>query len=209
MIAIDNSNLINYCRNCNCSGFTPVLTYAYNAGAKTVTVTSASTVSSPDGWKIGRIAVHDQFGGTAFGHIDTVNGNVVVSTASLNASKPYSVTATIITNGGCTADGSASQIGAAGSLGGWDKKFSEASAQTPLDPAPEPNPIDVDKTALQAKLNAVALLDEDAYTAPTWTAFVTSKTAALAVINDEDATQEDVDDALADLIAKQTALVAA
>lgn len=208
MIAIDNSGLVNYCRSCNCSGFIPVLTYAYNAAAKTVTVTNASTVSSPDGWKIGRITVHDQFGNTAYNHIDTVSGNAVVNTATLDASKPYSITATLVTNGGCTADGSASKIGAAGALGGWDKKFSEASAQTPLSPEPEPNPIGVNKVALQAKLNAVALLDEDTYTVPTWAAFITSKTAALAVLNDEDATQDEVNNALADLTAKHTALVA-
>ncbi|MFA6060040.1 MAG: hypothetical protein WC756_17690 [Taibaiella sp.] len=209
MIAIDNSGLVNYCRNCNCSNFTPSFTYVFDAAAKTVTVTNASTIAGPDGHKIAHVYVHDKFGKQVYDHIDTVNGNKVISTATLDASKPFNITVTAVTNGGCTADGSATNISAAGAIGGWDKKFSEASAQVPLDPAPVPNPIDVDKTELQTEINEVAALDEDTYTAPTWAALVTSRNAAIAIINDPDASQEDVDAALADLVAKRGALVAA
>ena len=207
MIAIDNSEIRNYCRRCNCSGFIPKFTYAYNAGNKTVTVTNASTVNGPDGHKIAHVYVHDQEGNHVYGKIETVAGNVVISTATLDASKPFSITVTAITNGGCTGDGRAKNISAAGELGGWDVKFSEASAQTPLDPEPEPNPIGVTKDLLQGKLNEFIPLDEDSFTAPTWAPFAASKNAALAVLNDEDATQAEVDAALADLIAKRAALV--
>jgi hypothetical protein len=208
MIAIDNSELKAYCRNCNCANVVPALTYAYDAAAKTVTVTSASTIGSPDGLKIIHINVHDQYGNSVYGKIQTISGNVVISTATLDASKPYSITATLVSNGGCLADGSAKNIGAAGALGGWDKNFSEADAITPLDPEPDPDPIETDKTALQAEIDDVIALNEADYTPATWATLETALSAAIEVLGDAGATQTEIDNALADLTAAVAALVA-
>lgn len=67
----------------------------------------------------------------------------------------------------------------------------------------------VDKTALSAKIIVIeALLPED-YTSATWGPMYMSLQTALAVEADADATQAQVDAALADLTAKQSALVEA
>ncbi|MGI6488338.1 MAG: S-layer homology domain-containing protein [Syntrophothermaceae bacterium] len=58
---------------------------------------------------------------------------------------------------------------------------------------------EVDKTALQAKVAEVADLDEDDYTEESWEVLQDALTAAQAVLANEEATQEEVDEALADL----------
>lgn len=65
----------------------------------------------------------------------------------------------------------------------------------------------VDKTALSAKIDAVELLDPEVYTSATWGPLYVSLVNAKAIELDADATQAQVDAALADLTAKQTALV--
>jgi uncharacterized protein YjdB len=67
----------------------------------------------------------------------------------------------------------------------------------------------VDKTSLKAKVAEVADLVEADYTAETWAALQTALEAANAVIADEDATQEQVDDALQALQAAIEGLVEA
>ncbi len=52
---------------------------------------------------------------------------------------------------------------------------------------------EVDKTALQSLYSASLLLTQDDYTADSWAALVAAQEAALAVLEDADATQEEVD----------------
>jgi hypothetical protein len=118
--AIDNSNLINY-RGCLPAGFTPALTYAYNAGAATVTVTDATVLPAGDTLKKIRVRIHDKFGGEVRGSISALLGNTgAISVASLNTSKGLDITVTITTTNMIAADGGAYHIDAAGSISNWD-----------------------------------------------------------------------------------------
>lgn len=128
--AFDNTGIINFCNNCNCTGVTAGASYAYNAGAGTVTVTDTSTITAPDAFKKMNVAVHDQFGKQVNGVITALAGNTgAIDITSLNRSKPLKITVTLVTNGGCTADGIATDIIAAGTMAGWQKGFSAAEAQ--------------------------------------------------------------------------------
>lgn len=85
--------------------------------------------------------------------------------------------------------------------------FTSCSASASLPDATAPvKATNVDKSALQAAVDA-APTAQGSYTADSWTAFQTALTAAKAVLNDADATQEAVDAALADLNAAVAALV--
>jgi hypothetical protein len=118
--AIDNTNLVNY-RGCLPAGFTPALTYAYNAGAKTVTVTDATVIPAGDTLKKIRVRIHDKFGNEVRGSISALLGNTgAVSTATLDDSKGLDITVTITTTNMIAADGGAYHIGAAGSIANWD-----------------------------------------------------------------------------------------
>lgn len=74
--AFDNTNLKQgLCPgSCNIAGFTPVVTYAYDAVAKTVTVTNASTIPAGDTLKIVHLKVHDKNGGEVRGEIVVAAG---------------------------------------------------------------------------------------------------------------------------------------
>ncbi len=65
----------------------------------------------------------------------------------------------------------------------------------------------VDKAALNAKITESQALNEAGYTAASWAPFKAALDAAVAVANDANATQAQVDAALADLNAKKAALV--
>ncbi|MDR2492061.1 MAG: FIVAR domain-containing protein [Coriobacteriales bacterium] len=66
---------------------------------------------------------------------------------------------------------------------------------------------EADKTALNAAIAAAQELVEADYTATTWAAFALARTAAVVVSGDADATQAEVDDALAALTTAQAELV--
>jgi len=59
--------------------------------------------------------------------------------------------------------------------------------------------VEVDKSELEAAIAAAGELDEADYTAETWGVFASALEAAEAVMEDEEATQEEVDNALAEL----------
>ncbi|MFB6453716.1 hypothetical protein ACE38W_00470 [Chitinophaga sp. Hz27] len=127
MNAIDNSNLINYCRSgCDITSFLPTVAYTYDAGAKTVAVTDNTTFGNGDTLKKVHIKVLDQFGGEVRGTITATGtpGKQIIDVSSLNVSKGLSVNSTVISNAGFVADGSAVNIGAAGSLSRWNKRSS-------------------------------------------------------------------------------------
>lgn len=67
---IDNTNLINMCRDCGAAGFLPSIAYTYDAVAKTVTFTNDSTIPSGDSLNKIKVRVHDYFGNEVRGHID-------------------------------------------------------------------------------------------------------------------------------------------
>lgn len=82
-----------------------------------------------------------------------------------------------------------------------------AAAKTALGNASAPVPTPVDKTALQAKVNAAKALTESDYTAESWAALQTALTKAQAVLDNADAAQSDVDAQLTALTAAVDALV--
>lgn len=127
MSAIDNSNLINnLCGGCECTGFVPSVTFSYNSGAKTITVTDASTYAAGDDRKIVNLRVSDKNGDKVAGNISQADGDdaVTISVAALDLSEGYRIDATVVTTAGCISDGHAGRIGmliTAGAIGSWDK----------------------------------------------------------------------------------------
>ncbi len=118
---IDNSNLLQMCRDCGAAGFIPAFTYAYDATAETVTVTNASTIPGGDAIKLIKARVHDYFGNDVLGSDPgPVVGAIVINVADLNRSKPLALTVTISTTGGIIADGGAYGLLPAGDVAHWD-----------------------------------------------------------------------------------------
>ncbi len=74
------------------------------------------------------------------------------------------------------------------------------------EPGPDPEP-SVDKTALEEEYAADYKLNESKYTPESWAPFEEALANAVAVLADPDATQEEVDAALAELEAARLALV--
>lgn len=127
MSAIDNSNLINnLCGGCECTGFVPAVTFSYNSGAGTITVTEASTYAAGDARKIANLRVSDKNGTKVAGSISEADGDdaVTIDVSSLDLSEGYRIDATVVSTAGCISDGHAGRIGmliAAGAIGSWDK----------------------------------------------------------------------------------------
>ncbi len=120
--AIDNANLVNLNVNLGTTGFTPAVSYAYDAGAKTVTVTDGSTIPAGDTLKKVHVKVMDDFGGEVRDTITVTGapGAKTINVATLDPSNGLKVMATVLTTKMLAADGSAVRIGAAGSVGRWD-----------------------------------------------------------------------------------------
>lgn len=127
-MSIDNSNLLNYRANNGTTDFVPAVSYAYDADAQEVDFTEASTFPSGVALKKTIVRVHDKFGNEVRGFIYPTSGSdsghdgeTTVSTAGLDSSKPFDITATVIADDDkLVADGSAYNIGEAGDLGNWD-----------------------------------------------------------------------------------------
>lgn len=83
MNTIDNTNLLNMCRDCGAVGFVPRLSYVYDAEAGTIAITNTSTIPSGDTLKKIKVRVHDYFGGEVRGHIDNSGGGDGYITAPL------------------------------------------------------------------------------------------------------------------------------
>lgn len=86
MIAISNAGLANIGKPpVDVSLMTPIFTSVADYTAKTVTVTSATTVISPETFKHANIVITDKDGVSVYGAITTILGNSgAISTASLN-----------------------------------------------------------------------------------------------------------------------------
>jgi hypothetical protein len=129
MNPIDTAPLLGYNKNLDYTGFNPVLNYAWDGVAKTVTVTDATAFPAGDAFQNVNVQVHDRFGGTVKGNIAAAAGNTgAMDVSSLNPTKGLAVTATIITNKGLTATGTAHNMQAAGALANYLKAESPAEA---------------------------------------------------------------------------------
>lgn len=128
MNAFDNKNLVDgLCGGCDCTGFAASVTFAFNAGAGTITFTDASTYPVGDARKIVNLRVKDKNSKTIDGNIAAGDGDdaVTVNVSTLDLSEGFELYATVVTDAGCISDGHYGRIGmtasAAGSLGSWDK----------------------------------------------------------------------------------------
>lgn len=127
MSAIDNSNLkTGLCGGCECTGFIPAVTFSYNSGAGTITVTEASTYAAGDARKIVNLRVSDKNGDKVVSNISEADGDdaVTIDVSTLDLSEGYRLDATVVTTAGCISDGHAGRIGmliTSGAIGSWDK----------------------------------------------------------------------------------------
>lgn len=102
MTPIDNTNLVSgLLRDYIAAGFTPAVAYAYDAGAKTVTVTDSSTIPAGDTLKAVHCKVHDQFGGE-------VRGSIIIAVGGQNYTSAPAVSFT--GGGGTGAAGTATVV---------------------------------------------------------------------------------------------------
>lgn len=94
-------------KGCNCTGFAPGLSYAYDANAKTVTITDTTTYPVADFLKRINVLVHDEFGGTKAGTITVTKGGsgyTSAPTVSFSGGGGTGAAATaVVTNGVVTA----------------------------------------------------------------------------------------------------------
>ena len=122
---IDNAGIINIGQTAFVAGFVPSATFAYNAGAHTLTVTDASTYPAGDDLGIMHIKVYDEFGGEKSDKITVGAGNKAVDVSALDALKGLSVKVTVVTDNGLAATGGAYHIGStapvSGSMRYWNK----------------------------------------------------------------------------------------
>lgn len=79
--AIDNTNLLQMCRDCGAVGFVPSVTYVYDAGAGTVVATNGSTIPAGDTLKLVKLRVTDCFGGERRGFILVGSGGAGYTSA--------------------------------------------------------------------------------------------------------------------------------
>lgn len=117
---IDNTNLLQLCRDCGAVGFLPGATYTYNASTGAVVVTAAATIPSGDAIATIRVQLFDKFGGEVRGAITTATGNVTLDGTTLDRSKPLDLKVSIFTTGHIAADGGAYWLQAAGNVSQWD-----------------------------------------------------------------------------------------
>lgn len=126
---IDNTNLLNMCRDCGLPGFLPKLTYVFDAVAKTVTVTDASTIPAGVALVKVKVKIHDFYGGTKVGSIAVAAGNTgAIDVSGLTLDKQLAINGTVILDNGGIADGGAYGLLAAGELGHWDVQLNAANA---------------------------------------------------------------------------------
>ena len=80
----------------------------------------------------------------------------------------------------------------------FEKKPADPDNPDPEDPD-DPQPSEVDKSQLQAAVDTYKDVDRNLYTDASWQAWKTAYDNAVTVLEDEDAVQDEVDQALADL----------
>jgi hypothetical protein len=125
MNPIDNSKLLTYCNfNCAIVGFTPKVSFVYDAEAKTLDIQDGSAFPAPDSLKRVHVQVHDRFGAEVRGEITATGeaGKQTIDLSPLNPSKGLNVVVLVISTNGLRADGSAFGISNAGDVAYWNKK---------------------------------------------------------------------------------------
>lgn len=110
-IAFDNSALEkNLCSPCSCTGFIPKVKYEVDLKAETVKLTDAAVFDSGD--KLEKIILHvyDKDGKQVPSNISVAGGTVTISLTGLNY-VDISITATVTSANGCTANMAQYHIG--------------------------------------------------------------------------------------------------
>lgn len=120
-MTFDNTNLVNSCNTCDCTGFVASASFVYDPTGKTMTVTNHSSFGAGDGLKIMNIRVSDRKGNKASGHTSGAS----IDLSALDLSEGYQLFVTVLSNLGCISDGHVgSQLGTSqtsGNVGSWDK----------------------------------------------------------------------------------------
>lgn len=128
MGAISNDNIKDKLNSfVDWAGFVPSLTFAHNFGAKTITITDASTYPGGDSRKIVKVEVRDANAKKVIDSISAadVDNAITISTATLDYSDGLTILATVVTTIGRISDGHATGINGgvtAGAVGSWDYK---------------------------------------------------------------------------------------
>lgn len=122
MDAIDNSSLISYRKGYVIDpAFIPSNTWVYDSSAKTVAVKDASTFAAGDSLIKAKFRVTDKFGGEIRGTVLlTGNHAITVDVSTLNAAKGLDLEVTVLTTLGLRAEGSAQNIGGAGTTASYN-----------------------------------------------------------------------------------------
>lgn len=125
MNAFSNVNIKDkLCGDCACTGFAPTATFAYDAGAGTITVTNATTYPAGDSAKQMLVKAIDKDAGQVVGNSTSATGVVTLDVSGLNNAEGFTVLVTVETTKQCISDGHAKWIGIAiteGSVSFWDK----------------------------------------------------------------------------------------
>jgi hypothetical protein len=125
MQAINNTGILNICGSCNCTGFAAGVSYAYDAGAKTITVTEGSTFPAADALAIVHVYVTDKHGNSKYGKIEAAGGNVVINVAAMNANGGFNIIATVVSNDKCIGDLAVYDVAAATVAAGTAGTFTD------------------------------------------------------------------------------------
>lgn len=111
MQAIKNTGLLSICNVCGLSGFTPGASYVYDAGAKTILVTEASTFAAGDGLKIIHIHINDADGNQMYYKLTVATTGHTFDVSTMNPVEGFTITATVVTNNRAMGDLSAYNVG--------------------------------------------------------------------------------------------------
>lgn len=139
MTAIDGSNLNNYTNGIGIPPVNPLLflpgaTWSYNSGAKTLTTTDATTITSPDTFAKANVSITDRQGKLVAGVITSAAGNTgALSVAGLDLTGPLTVQVTTVSTLGVQNSGIVEFINSSntsGSIGSWETNYVAVNALT-------------------------------------------------------------------------------
>lgn len=129
MNTIKNTGFLNIFAVNTLNGFIPSVGYVYNAGAATVAITDNSTYGAGDAIKILHFTLTDCQGTQVKGNVTVAGGGgaVTVSTATLDLTEGFNITASLVTNLSAFADMGTYNVGglapASGNLGSINKQI--------------------------------------------------------------------------------------
>ena len=90
--------MLTVCNVCGLSGFVPVVGYAYDAVAKTITVTDDSTFAAGDGLAIVHITITDGNGDHVKSKITVTDTPRVVDVSGLDEFLGFNINVMVVTN---------------------------------------------------------------------------------------------------------------